>query len=586
MRLIIPVFSDALLLLKARRNPKLIRKVQTVHRDGETHQQAYWVLPSQAEVDSIPEGAQLDLFDQAPAAQAKMPEPEIFYSQEPMDNPDEFTLKVRRLARMIEKELSTGSKPRVGTWAVYLSRKYKDYIEKEGLPKKIISIIPNTMGVYYDEQVFKDAIGLLASGDVGLTLGAGTVRSKYHDMPADDLVRRLVGLRSSGKNLHNYMSVWLHDEIRAYNPKVLDIVYGLLGITTKKEQADVAAGRAGAVYAIGRKKHVFKAARKNSAVHEGVVVEDDPVEQVKELVFRGGNKTYEDFIRIGKIIYQAVGLNEDDTIKRAEANHEEAVALYNTYKRKQAKVEKMYWSASNDEKDKVLDQARKDLDEWFKNEYKPKQAEYQKEGDEISNRIKELEDKSGKILEFMAKIRPMGPGVVLNISQFHYSRKETALLVKDALSVFPSEWLKFLDGQRIEFSNGAGFCQWHPNRGFKIAANWKPDLSGHDKATHAHEIAHAIERRTGLSEVCRQFIYSLADDSNNGAVKGKKGTMRSWQKGLQSEHLPDQYCGVLYDWGDTEVMSMAAGAFYDDHNKRLYRGRRYWEFILGLWAGA
>jgi hypothetical protein len=61
--------------------------------------------------------------------------------------------------------------------------------------------------------------------------------------------------------------------------------------------------------------------------------------------------------------------------------------------------------------------------------------------------------------------------------------------------------------------------------------------------------------------------------------------MRDWQKGLESPHLFHQYCGVLYPSGSTEIVSMAAGAFYNDYDGCPSRGRKNWEFVFGLWAG-
>ena len=62
--LVLPVVRE--ILEKARRSVNLVKKVKTINRDGTVFQQGYWVLPGMADIEGIPVGAQLDLFDQAP----------------------------------------------------------------------------------------------------------------------------------------------------------------------------------------------------------------------------------------------------------------------------------------------------------------------------------------------------------------------------------------------------------------------------------------------------------------------------------------------------------------------------------------
>lgn len=584
--LAIPVLRREM-MMKARRSARLIRKVRTVTKDGRTYQQAFWMLPEQAEGDELPSGVQLDLFDQplpAPEppkveAEPEPEEPAIYLSSEIKDAPD----KVTAIFRTMAADMLAWSPPSFERVPDALLAEFRARASKYGTSGNAVEHFLDGLSFHFSDSwpVVSKKLAAVVEGERGVSMPNGiTVKSKYHDLPFDDIVRLYAGWIDQGGEYRH--KAWaLYNELSETHENLYSAISAVDRLRDG-ERAAIAAGKAGFRYKAGTKTMIFKAAAL-SRTEPAEVPAGDPVDVVKALAARGV-KTHEDAEHIGRVIYEAIGFGEDPDSKRIVELEAKQMALYDEYKRQWKKTAGFHRKPGETEweADSRYRKTDNEYRAWMESSYKPQSKVVADEIESLKGKIlsKSKSAPGEAVLEFMRKVRPMGTQGLNTDTMSASGGSEAIRIAKAAMSVFPAAWLAPLQSKPLVFKNGAGTC-----RGWEIVAQWKPGQVGHAKATQAHEIGHAVEKANGLGELCRQFAYSLADDENKGQVKSKRRAMRSWQKGIESPHLPDPYCGVLYDWGDTEVISMAAGALYEDYKDFTSRGARYWHFILGLWAG-
>ena len=615
---LLPVSRLDFLLLKARRSPRLIRKVRTVTRDGVAYQQAFWVLPDQAEAEDLPAGAQFDLFEQMPPE----PEPEpvkpaggydwldlsgVYLSKEIEDEPDARAQAYRKLAGDIAEYCNDQMARRPDKFGdddvwfdahdMIMKRFPPERTREEyGLPGKATYNLLASLRLYNGDrwEEGQTRFDLAAKGILAVETTSGdTIASKFQGLDRDDAIRMYAFFSSKDRGdpyfhlyhliADNIASAWYTEDFR-------EMRYEIDGLR-RENRALIAAGKKSFPYRVGKTRMIFK----NDHAVEAEVSADfkptgDPVADVKALVARGV-KTHQDCIAIGKIIYEATVGHASADAARAQAASEKLSALFVEYKRRRAELDgigkKAHKEAMSTSGDigSVMRKWREKADklEAKVNALAKEMIALQEERDAAVKAVTQAgKTDPSKVIEFLSKIRPMGPGQI-QFTKARYTGSVDPSVVRSAMAVFPTAWLEQLAEKPLEYVNvqqGRGSA----GNG-KVRAPWKPGMQGHAKMTQAHEIGHIVEVANGLTDLCKQFVYSLADESNDGQVKTNRGAMRSWQKGLESPHLPNQYCGVLYAWGNTEVVSMASGDLYEDFDNRLARGEKYWHFIFGLWAG-
>lgn len=598
MRLMLPVAISV--LEKARKKSNLIRVTKMVTRDGVTFPAAYWVLPEEAEAEGVPSGAQFDLFEQAPPKEDSRVPSFVYLSQPITDVKDEVTTTFRAIAADMlafqPKDPSFYSqKELLSYYDTSLARKYP--FGSAGVESFLDGLSP-----YYGAPwaVMRERLEAVASGEMGVRIYSfnAVVHSRYASLPFDDIVRLIAGWkvksREDGKRYGSAekSELNLYSEMLEQYPEMRDIDRALYG-----ENADylrkVAEGTMSFQYSVGKKKKIFKMAVKPVI---DTPVGGDPVEQVKALVAKGIS-SYVDCMRIGKIVYEACGMSENADVKQLRAIIEENNALYEEYRRRYTKYERSkryeYAPAGTfDNRGNILNQAQyekhyakvqaidKDFRDWNTDVYHPKATALEADQQRIMDRLKATTLDTPKVIDFLRQIRPFGPTESIK-GKLPYSAEKNEAALK-ALSVFPTAWVEKMEARQfklIDCAENRGRCGGH-----EVYAPWTKS-SARALNTQSHELGHLMENRNNLKELSKQFLFSLADDENDGRIKNSRSHMRSWQKGLQSPHLPTQYAGVIYDDGQTEVISTAAGQLYSDYNHSLHRGEKYWHFVLGVWAG-
>lgn len=599
MRLVLPVAIPV--LEKARRKSNLVRVTKMVTRDGVTFPAAYWVLPEEAEAEGVPSGAQFDLFEQAPPPKEDSRVPSFVYLSQPItDVTDDVTTAFRAIAADMlsfqPKDPSFYSQEELlSYYDNRLARKYP--FGRSGVESFLDGLSPR-YGAPWDAM--KERLEAVASGEMGARIESfnAVVHSRYASLPFDDIVRLFAGLkaksREDGKRYGSAekLELFLYNEMLGQYPEMRDIDRALYGGDVDYLRK-VAEGTMSFQYSVGKKKKIFKMAVKPVI---DAPVGGDPVQQVKELVAKGIS-SYVDCMRIGKIIYEACGMSENADVKRLRAVIDENNALYEEYKRRYSKYEKSkrYESApagTFDNRGEILNHAQfekynakvqaidKDFRDWNTDVYLPKAKALEADQQRIVDQLKATTLDTPKVIDFLKQIRPFGPTESIK-GKLSYSAEKNEAALK-ALSVFPTAWVEKMEARQFKLIDCA------ENRGrcgaYEVYAPWMKN-SARALSTQSHELGHMMETRNNLKELSKQFLYSLADDENDGRIKSSRTHMRSWQKGLQSPHLPTQYAGVIYDDGQTEVISTAAGQLYSDYNHSLHRGEKFWHFVLGLWAG-
>lgn len=445
------------------------------------------------------------------------------------------------------------------------------------------------------------------------------IKAKWESMSPDDFARfylaALIANRASaarqkklfdrakaeGRNYYNDEERWADPEQILFRDieaqKHCPLFHHSIWYDDKKIK-DIIEGKTGATYKLGKKTMILKPLDVEAAPLSTIINAGDPVEAVKKLVARGV-KTYRDCLQVGEIIYDVVlakneeikeKIKEYDTkmnkiradikatdLAKANKEHEKLLA-YKVVRSmlpgdSKASAE---WDILADEFDKEISNLSRELSKLWSN-----REAIIKESSALWNSVKK--ENSEKILGFMGKIRPMGigdkePPYYESTNGTNKANPEKIEAVRKIMPIFPRAWIEKVP--KLVLVVGSGSCA-----GYRVKAQWKANMGPSELNTQAHELGHAMETAARLGDLCCQFMYSLVDDENDGRVKTKAGTMRNWQKGLESSHLPHQYCGVLYPSGATELVSMAAGAFYNDYDGCLSRGKKYWQFIFGLWAG-
>ena len=607
--LVLPVVRE--ILEKARRSYNLVKKIKTINRDGTVFHQGYWVLPGMADIEGIPVGAQLDLFDQAPPKDVGDPMiPDFVYlEKKPTDAGGEVTKVFRTLAaEMAAYHQKEGSAAEVleADFRVIAHEKYG--IMPDGVSHFLDGV---GIGVRDSWASVQKKLREVADGECGVVMSAfnTVVHSRYGSLSFPDAVRLYAGWiakareerRANPSVVHNVWYDKAHNIMNEFGgkyPEMWSVTAAIDNLLYVEVMREVAGGKRSFLYRHKNGKRVFKEAILPVS-HDEAPTSADPLDRVRELVAKGV-KTYADCVRIGAIIYDAVGMGEDEDAKRYEEIAHESLDLYEEYKRRLTKIRRMvehserldsgvdrFSNIVNQEKYEAYnakyEKMSAEFDEWTAKEYRPKAVALEKESKEIRKRMAEKasrEHKNADLIAFLKQIRPFGPPPTM-AGSVHGTPDAVHAAIK-AMDVFPTAWMEKLATKpvRVISRAGSGSC-----RAYEARAPFS-DNSPTSLSVQAHEIGHMVELANNLSEIARQFIYSLADEKNDGKIKGDRKAMRNWQKGIQSPALPDQYCGVLYDNNrDTEVVSTAAGYLYSDPSGRLNKGKLFWHFVLGLWAG-